>query len=91
MEIRITDGDRENFTRIYKKDPLAADGWVLQRMRHGLDVLGCRLDPAFSLDELPEGETVETEAVHGTRHVVVEVNRRRHEKTSIFGFRVRWS
>lgn len=91
MEIRITDGERESFTRIYKRDPLGPNGWVMERVRHGLEVLGCQLEPGFELDAVAEGETIEATARNGTRRVVVEVKRRRHESTSIFGVTVRWS
>lgn len=84
MNLKITDGERARYTQIYGRDPLACDGWLIQRMKKELTVLGYELAGTFHLLDVTDGETVEAPALCGTRPVVLRVRYERHGDASTF-------
>lgn len=91
MDLKITDGERARYTEIYGTDPLASDGWIVKRIRHDLEVLGCEIGEPFDLLEAPAGETIEAPAMRGSIRVIVQIENQRIADASTFRVLVKWS
>jgi hypothetical protein len=90
MRLTISDAQRSKYTTTYGKDPLSRDGWLTERLRHGLDVLGCRLDDDFDLLSVPEGETVQANAARGTARVSIQITGQREKDLRVFSVSILW-
>lgn len=88
MDFRITDGERERYTAIYGKDPLARDGWLVLRLRRGLGLLGCELPEAFDLLAAPDEEMIQTPGFRGPSSMVVEIRSERVADARTFRVRI---
>ena len=89
MELKIRDGERTRYTEIYGMDPLACDGWLTQRMRRELLILGCDIATDFDLLDASDGQVIEAPAMRGASSVVVQIEKKRDKDTSIFRVLVR--
>jgi len=89
MELRISDHERSRYTEIYGVDPLAWDGWLTQRMKHELTVLGCDIAGDFDLLGTSDGEILETPAMRGGWKVVVQIEKKRDKDASVFSVFIR--
>jgi hypothetical protein len=89
MDLRISDHERSRYTQIYGVDPLARDGWLTQRMKHELTVLGCDIAGDFDLLGASDGEILEAAAMRGGWSVVVQIEKKRDKDASIFSVLIR--
>jgi len=65
-------------------DPLACDGWLTQRMKQGLALLGCDIGADFDLLNAPDGQILEAPAMRAGGRVVVQIEKKRDKDASIF-------